>query len=105
MGCRRSVVDSSGLTVKQEITPQPARVGHSSLTFTISDGAGNPVDGAHLAVEADMSHAGMKPEFGDVRETQLGRHVAEITLPMTGDWVILLHASFGTEPWWKRSSM
>jgi len=83
-------VGSPGFSVKQEITPQPARVGRSTLTFTITDAAGEPVDGAHLAVEADMSHAGMKPEFADVRETQPGRYEAEVALPMAGDWVILL---------------
>jgi hypothetical protein len=88
-------VGSPGFTVKQEITPQPARVGRSSLTFTITDAAGEPVDGAHLAVEADMSHAGMKPEFADVTETQPGRYEAEVTLPMAGDWVILLHGKLG----------
>ena len=90
MGCRRSVVVSPGFTIEQAITPQPARVGRSTLTFMITD-AGKPVDGAQLAVEADMTHAGMKPEFADVKETQPGRYEGEVNLPMAGDWVILLH--------------
>lgn len=90
MGCRRSVVGSPGFTVEQAITPQPARVGRNTLTFMITD-AGKPVDGAQLAVEADMTHAGMKPEFADVKETQSGRYEGVVNLPMAGDWVIVLH--------------
>ena len=90
MGCQRSAGGSPGFTVKQEITPQPARVGRSSLTFTITDAAGRP-ERSQLAVGARMSHAGMKPEFADVKETQPGRYEAEVALPMAGDWVILLH--------------
>jgi hypothetical protein len=49
------------------------------------------IAGAHVAVEADMSHAGMAPVFENAQEIEPGRYQAHLTFGMAGDWVILLH--------------
>ena len=49
--------------------------------------------GAHIAMEADMTHAGMAPVFGEAKETGPGRYQAPLTFEMAGDWVILLHVT------------
>ena len=46
-----------------------------------------------MRVEADMTHAGMSPVFADAKETQPGRYQAQLSLPMAGDWVLLLHGT------------
>ena len=91
--CRRNIDHLSGLKIEHEITPQPARVGPARVTFTLADAAAKPIAGARVTVEADMSHAGMSPVFGEVEEIQPGRYQAELTFGMAGDWVILLHGT------------
>jgi len=49
--------------------------------------------GARIAIEAEMSHPGMAPVFGEAREIEPGRYQAHLTFAMAGDWVILLHAT------------
>jgi len=63
------------------------------VTFRLFDSASHPVAGAQVAVEADMSHAGMSPVFGDAREIEPGRYQAHLRFEMAGDWVILLHVT------------
>lgn len=93
MGCNRAAKPSSTLTVAFEARPQPARVGRVTVDFTIADGAGTPVAGAHLTTEADMTHAGMSPVFETLEEKQPGHYESTLNLGMAGDWVILLHGS------------
>jgi YtkA-like len=59
----------------------------------LTDSSGKPVTGARIAIEADMSHAGMSPRFADVKETSAGRYEAHLEFQMAGDWVILLHVT------------
>jgi hypothetical protein len=79
------------LVVEHEIAPWPVRVGPATVTLRISDAGGRAVAGARVALEADMSHAGMRPEFGEAREIAAGRYQGRLTLTMPGDWVILMH--------------
>jgi hypothetical protein len=57
----------------------------------LADAAARPVSGAHITLEADMSHAGMAPVFAETRETGPGQYQADLKFAMAGDWVILLH--------------
>jgi hypothetical protein len=79
--------------VGHEITPQPARVGVVTITFTLADADTKAVAGAHITIEADMSHAGMSPVFAEAREIEPGRYQSQLVLGMAGDWVILLHGA------------
>lgn len=96
MGCNRAAKPSSAETVAFETTPQPARVGAVTMDFTLADAAARPVIGAQLTTEADMTHAGMGPEFGTVEEKRPGRYESTLKLGMAGDWVILLHGTLPT---------
>ena len=53
----------------------------------------NPVRGAGIALEGDMSHPGMAPVFGEARETEPGRYTGHLSFYMAGDWTILLHVT------------
>jgi YtkA-like protein len=92
-GCSRRVASPDLVTVEHEISPAPARVGITTFTFKLADAGGKPVAGARVAVEADMSHAGMSPVFADAKEEQPGRYQARLNFQMAGDWTILLHVS------------
>jgi hypothetical protein len=84
------------LVVVFEAEPQPVRVGAVTVDFTLADAASKPVTGAHLNAEADMTHAGMSPVFGNAQEKQPGRYESMLKLGMAGDWVILLHGTLPT---------
>jgi hypothetical protein len=50
-----------------------------------------PIIGARIAIEADMSHAGMSPTFAEATEEGAGRYTAHLVFKMAGDWILLLH--------------
>ena len=92
-GCSRPPDLTSAVTIEHEISPEPARMGPVVVTFQLADPAAKAVTGAHIALEAEMSHAGMAPVFGEAREIEPGRYQAHLTFAMAGDWVILLHVT------------
>ena len=90
-GCSRPVEPAPFVSMNHEISPEPVRVGPATVDFRLSDAAGNPITGAQVGIEADMSHAGMSPKFGGAKEREPGRYQAHLEFQMAGDWVILLH--------------
>jgi hypothetical protein len=92
-GCTRPAESPSIVKIEHAISPQPVRVGPATVTLKLTDGAGKTIAGAHIAIEADMSHAGMNPLFADAKETEPGRYQAHLDFQMAGDWVILLHVT------------
>jgi hypothetical protein len=89
--CRKSTAETDGISVQQEISPQPARIGPATVTIRLTDTAAKPVQHAHIMVEADMTHPGMSPIFVSSEETAPGLYQARIDFNMGGDWVILSH--------------
>jgi len=71
--------------------PQPVTVGPATITVKLSDVHGNPLPGAGMTVEGDMSHPGMSPVFADAKELPDGRYQAQLRFSMAGDWVVILH--------------
>lgn len=92
-GCRKPAEAPLSVVVAHAIEPWPARVGPTTLTLTLSDPEGHPMRGARIALEADMSHAGMRPEFGDAREIAVGRYQGRLAFTMAGDWVVLVRVT------------
>ena len=89
--CSRPADSSRPIAIEQEISPEPARIGPIDVTFRLIDPAAKAVTGAHIALEAGMSHAGMAPVFAEAKEIEPGRYQGHLTFEMAGDWVILLH--------------
>jgi hypothetical protein len=79
--------------VEFQITSKPVMVGAIVICITLTDAGNHPVTGARMAVEADMSHAGMSPAFAQANEVQPGHYESRLSLGMAGDWVILLHGT------------
>ena len=91
-GCRGKSAAGASMPIRTEITPQPVRVGVSTVTIRgIVDGLGEPLAGVHIQVEGDMAHPGMAPVFSDAKETAPGIYQAQLNLNMLGDWVVLEH--------------
>lgn len=89
--CRRAADPAPELSIKQEITPQPAKTGPVVLSLQLTGAHSEPVTKAAITVEADMTHPGMSPVFGDAKEVEPGRYQAHLDFTMGGDWVILTH--------------
>ncbi|MGD0360139.1 MAG: FixH family protein [Bryobacteraceae bacterium] len=79
--------------IESEISPKPVRIGRATVRLRLSDAAGQPVRHARIALEADMSHPGMRPEFGAAPEVGPGRYQGQVAFTMAGDWVVLIHAT------------
>jgi hypothetical protein len=91
--CSRPEGSSSFVAIEHEISPEPARVGPTTITLKLANSAAKPITGAHVAIEGDMSHPGMSPRFAEAKETDPGRYEARLEFAMAGDWVILLHVT------------
>ena len=87
-GCRNPL--SVNVTVAFEVA-QPPRVGPATITLRVTDESGQPLSGAHINLEGNMSHAGMVPVFADAVEFEPGLYRSNIELTMAGDWVISAH--------------
>lgn len=89
--CSQRLESPPVLSIEYRISPAPARVGAATITFKLIDERGKPIMGARIAIEADMSHAGMSPTFAKANEEGAGRYTAHLAFPMAGDWILLLH--------------
>jgi YtkA-like len=89
--CHKPRASVPAIAIEHQIAPWPARVGPTAITLKMSNPAGKPVAGAIVKLEGDMSHPGMRPEFGEAPETEAGQYHGALTFSMAGDWVILMH--------------
>jgi YtkA-like len=94
--CHQNVDLTQGLRVEHEIAPQPARIGPVTVTLRLTDASARLVGGAHIIVEADMTHAGMSPVSAEAKEIQPGSYRAQVAFSMAGDWVILLRGTLAS---------
>lgn len=90
MACTRSGTASGVVVTDKQIAPQPVQIGSIAVSFRLNK-EGNPLTGAHVSLEGDMTHAGMAPVFGEAHEVAPGRYQGRLSLNMAGDWVVLLH--------------
>jgi formyltetrahydrofolate synthetase len=89
--CHRRDDSATGISVQEQIMPQPPRVGPATVVVQLADASQKPVAHATIMVEADMSHPGMGPVFGVASETDPGNYKTKIDFNMGGDWIVLLH--------------
>ena len=91
--CRKPGPADAEFTFSCSVAPQPARVGLTTVTVRLISQKAQPLTGARLRIEGDMSHPGMEPVFANARETAPGNYVARFRLTMPGDWVILVQGN------------
>jgi hypothetical protein len=89
-GTEESLPDVS---VDLTVSPDPPQVGPATVTVTLSDADGTPIDGAEMKLEGTMTHAGMVPVFADATETEPGQYEATLEFTMGGDWIIIVRAT------------
>ena len=92
-GCGRTPKPVSSVDVAWTLRPAPAAVGPATLTLTLRDRSGVPVQGAIVRLEGHMSHAGMAPVQETATERGPGVYEVSFAFTMPGDWVLLLSAT------------
>ena len=92
-GCRPQPASLTDLRINYAVFPQPPRVGQTRISLFLRDSSGQPVYGARIKLEANMSHPGMAPVLADATEAMPGRYEATLELSMAGDWIVVAHVS------------
>ena len=90
LGCHRQAASSPPVLMAYQVAPQPARVGSTEINLVLRDANSRPLTGVHVNLEADMSHPGMAPVFGESTEMGGGRYQGRIDFTTPGDWVVLV---------------
>ncbi len=93
LGACRPPTAESDLNVTLSATPTPLQVGPADLTLRLSEG-GQPLSGAKVRLEGNMTHPGMAPVRADATSLGGGGYrVRDFDLNMAGDWVLTVQAS------------
>ncbi len=93
-GCREAEPQGDpGLILELGISPTPPAVGPARLIISLRDTLGNPVEGADVQVEGNMSHAGMVPVTGTASVRGPGVYVLpDFRFTMAGGWILTVTA-------------
>ena len=89
-GCSRKSHQTGEVALTCTFEAHP-RIGPTAITCKLTGAAQAPITGARVSLEADMSHAGMSPAFGEAKETSPGTYDGTLDLNMRGDWVVTAH--------------
>ena len=91
-GCGRSQSAVPPTQAEYQVTfaTEPAQplIGDGTVIITVKDKAGQPVDGARLAIEANMNHAGMVPVNAEASGGQAGVYRVPLKWTMGGAWYV-----------------
>lgn len=68
--------------------PAAPAQGDGVVVIGIKDKAGQPVDGARVAIEANMNHAGMTPEYANAATSEGGIYRLPLNWTMGGAWYV-----------------
>jgi hypothetical protein len=94
-GCREEAPQGDpSLLLEVAISPTPPAVGPVRLIVSLHDTLGNPVEGAEVRAEGNMTHAGMVPVHGTARSLGQGTYVVpDFRFTMAGDWILTVKAA------------
>lgn len=66
-------------------------MGAITIDLKISDKDKQPISGARVELEGNMTHAGMSPVNVEAKEIAPGSYRSALDLTMAGDWIILVN--------------
>ena len=94
IGCGRTQTsDISEIGIELSVSPSPPATGLATLVLNLTDEQNQPISGATIELEGNMTHAGMIPVFSQARENQPGIYEAPLEFTMGGDWFIIVSAT------------
>jgi hypothetical protein len=73
-----------------DFTAQNTAVGETTVTVTVRDPQGNPIDNAELTINGNMSHAGMQPVIVETSASDGGVYTTDFEWTMAGDWFVTI---------------
>jgi hypothetical protein len=93
VGCRESTRPTPTPTGQEPIItlisdPHPPQSGDGMLVISVTQPDGTLPEIQKVAVRGDMTHAGMRPEFGETVEGENGVYRIPFNWSMGGDWII-----------------
>lgn len=91
-GCGRGSPDLNDVAIELDMEPDPPRLGQATVTIALRDTDGQPISGASVEIEGNMSHAGMVPVLVTASEVNPGFYKAQLDFTMGGDWFLLVRA-------------
>jgi hypothetical protein len=91
-GCGRGNTDLPDVVVELAVSPEPPQIGPAVVTAVLRDADGQPISGARVELEGNMSHAGMVPVIAQALEVAPGEYQGDLEFTMGGDWFILVRA-------------
>lgn len=93
-GCGRAQTsDISEIGIELSVSPDPPATGLATLVLNLTDEQNQPISGATIELEGNMTHAGMVPVFSQAQENQPGIYEAPLEFTMGGDWFIIVKAT------------
>lgn len=80
--------------IATSVQPDPPGQNGNRLRVSVTDGAGQPIDGAQVTITYDMAAMGSMPEMKSTFEAKptSGAYEAAFDLPMAGSWTIIVEA-------------
>jgi nitrogen fixation protein FixH len=90
--CRPAGEQQEDVGLEWAVTPSPPVTGTATVSLELKEKTGQPVEGAEVRLEGNMTHPGMTPVFATAREVGPGRYEAPLELTMGGDWIVLVDA-------------
>lgn len=84
-------------SVTLNVEPEALSVGETMLVITITDGSGQPIDGAALTIHGNMDHAGMTPIERQHSDSTSGEYRVPIEWSMGGGWLVTVTARLPDE--------
>jgi hypothetical protein len=91
--CELRRADAPQIDVAWTLSPEPFVVGPAKLSVTLRGRGGQALTGAHVRLEAYMSHPGMAPVQASALERGAGVYDVPFRFTMAGDWVLLVVAT------------
>jgi hypothetical protein len=88
IGCARDA-RRPDIDATWSVSSTPSATTESVARLTLVDAQRRPVTGAHLQLEAQMSHPGMPPLVAPFVEQGDGTYEAAVRFSMAGDWVLV----------------
>ncbi|MBI5670939.1 MAG: FixH family protein [Chloroflexi bacterium] len=80
----------AAVSIAYEPDHNPARLGSSEVTVTVTTAEGRPVTDAAVAIIGNMAHAGMMPVSGHGEHVGGGRYTVPLAWTMAGDWQVTI---------------
>ncbi|WP_197454442.1 FixH family protein [Stieleria varia] len=91
-GCQSPAEDMSKVQVDLTLEPSEPVVGNANVMVRLTDTEGTLIEKADVQVEGNMNHAGMKPSFAEMTESEPGLYSGTLDFTMGGDWFLLVSA-------------